>query len=304
MKGQSEKSQKSSKSSHSKSSKSSQSSSSHKSNSNSTKASCFTILERRKTGDHAKLIANQEEERAYRKFKILEKTLEFEKEKLENEKIEARNKAILAEFETRYDDVSKFPENEYECESKSRTRKSSLREKSIGNNSFNLLESYLKPLNAYPNSDTITSSHDNINTDKQNIDIITASNNDNNLTINESTIKQNRHTNSKNNFNLIPDNKLVDNINQPVVAPNPNQSISSNSEIQTTSNNKQNSINVTNQYSEKDSANIPALNSNHHNQSVRTPTDKHSPLPKTSLTTDTSQTLFVEKYPVDKFIDD
>ena len=122
MKGQSEKSQKSSKSSHSKSSKSSQSSSSHKSNSNSTKASCFTILERRKTGDHAKLIANQEEERAYRKFKILEKTLEFEKEKLENEKIEARNKAILAEFETRYDDVSKFPENEYECESESRTR--------------------------------------------------------------------------------------------------------------------------------------------------------------------------------------
>ena len=317
MKGQSEKSQKSSKSSHSKSSKSSQSSSSHKSNSNSTKASCFTILERRKTGDHAKLIANQEEERAYRKFKILEKTLEFEKEKLENEKIEARNKAILAEFETRYDDVSKFPENEYECESKSRTRKSSLREKSIGNNSFNLLESYLKPLNAYPNSDTITSSHDNINTDKQNIDIITASNNDNNLTINESTIKQNRHTNSKNNFNLIPDNKLVDNINQPVVAPNPNQliniqpapynntqPISSNSEIQTTSNNKQNSINVNNQYSEKDSANIPALNSNHHNQSVRTPTDKHSPLPKTSLITDTSQTLFVEKYPVDKFIDD
>ena len=89
MKGQSEKSQKSSKSSHSKSSKSSQSSSSHKSNSNITKASCFTILERRKTGDHAKLIANQEEERAYRKFKILEKALEFEKEKLENEKIEA-----------------------------------------------------------------------------------------------------------------------------------------------------------------------------------------------------------------------
>ena len=131
--------------------------------------------------------------------------------KVENEKIDARNGAILADFETRYDDVSQFSENEYECESKSRTRKSSLREKSIENNSFNSLESYLKPSNGYPNSDTITSSHDNINTDKQNIDIITASNNNNNLTINEPTINQNRNTSSKHNFNLIPDNELVDN---------------------------------------------------------------------------------------------
>ena len=142
--------------------------------------------------------------------------------KVENEKTDTRNRAILAEFETCYDDVSQFSENEYECESKSRTRKSSLGEKSIENNSFNLLESYLKPSNAYPNSDTITSSHDNINTDKQNIDIITASNNNNNLTINEPTINQNLNTNSKHNFNLIPNNELVDNnINQPVVAPNP-----------------------------------------------------------------------------------
>ena len=86
--------------------------------------------------------------------------------KVENDKIDGRNRAILAEFGTRYDDVSRFSENEYECESKSRTRKSSLREKSIENNSINLLESYLKPSNAYPNSDNITSSHDNINTDE------------------------------------------------------------------------------------------------------------------------------------------
>ena len=44
------------------------------------------------------------------------------------------------------------------------------------------------------------------------------------------------------------------------------------------------------------------LNSNRHNQSVTTPADKHSLLPKTSLTTDTS--LFVKKDPIDKFIDD
>ena len=139
------------------------------------------------------------------------------------------------------------------------------RKKSIGNNSFNLLESYRKPSNVYPSSDTITSSHDNINTDKQNIDIITASNNNNNLTINEPAINQNRNTNNKHNFNLVPDNELLDNnINQPVVAPSPNQliniqpasynnaqPISFNCEIQTTSNNEQNSINVNNQNSEK-----------------------------------------------------
>ena len=76
-KGQSKKFQKISKSSHSKShsksSKSSHSSSSHKSNSKDTEASYFTILERRKIADHAKLIADQEEERANRKLKILEK---------------------------------------------------------------------------------------------------------------------------------------------------------------------------------------------------------------------------------------
>ena len=106
-----------------------------------------------------------------------------------------------------------------------RTWKFSLGEKSIGN-SFNLLESYRKPSNVYPSSNTITSSHDNINTYKQNIDIITASNNNSNLTINEPTMNQNRNTNNKHNFNLVPDNELRDNnINQPVVAPSPNQLI-------------------------------------------------------------------------------
>ena len=48
----------------------------------------------------------------------------------------------------------------------------------------------------------------------------------------------------------------------------------------------------------------PTSNSNRHNQSVTTPADKNSPLSKTSLTTDTSQTLFVKKDPVYKFIND
>ena len=68
--------------------------------------------------------------------------------------------------------------------------------------------------------------------------------------------------------------------------------------------NEKKSINVNNQSSEKDSANIPTLISNGYHQSVRTPADKHSLLPKTSLKTDTSQTLFVKRDPVDKVIDD
>ena len=94
-KGQSEKSHKSSISSHSESSKSRHYSSSHKSNSKGTEASNFAILDRRKTSDHAKLIADQEGKRANRKLKILKKTSELEKEKLENEKIKTQNKVIL-----------------------------------------------------------------------------------------------------------------------------------------------------------------------------------------------------------------
>ena len=94
-KGQSEKSHKSSISSHSESSRSHQYSSSHKSNSKGTEASNFAILDGRKTSDHAKLIADQEGKRANRKLKILKKTSELEKEKLENEKIKTQNKVIL-----------------------------------------------------------------------------------------------------------------------------------------------------------------------------------------------------------------
>ena len=94
-KGQSEKSHQSSISSHSESSKSGHYISSHKSNLKGTEASNFAILDRRKTSDHAKLIADQGDKRANRKLKILKKTSELEKEKLENEKIETQNKVIL-----------------------------------------------------------------------------------------------------------------------------------------------------------------------------------------------------------------
>ena len=46
-------------------------------------ASYFAVLERRKTAEHAKLLADQVEESAKRKLKILEKSLDLEKEKIE-----------------------------------------------------------------------------------------------------------------------------------------------------------------------------------------------------------------------------
>ena len=67
-------------------------------------ASYFAVLERRKTAEHAKLLADQVEESAKRKLKILEKSLDLEKEKIENEAFEARSKAIVAEYESKLDE--------------------------------------------------------------------------------------------------------------------------------------------------------------------------------------------------------
>ena len=48
-------------------------------------SSCFAVLERQKTAEHAKPLADQVEESAKRKLKILEN---LEKEKNENEALE------------------------------------------------------------------------------------------------------------------------------------------------------------------------------------------------------------------------
>ena len=49
-------------------------------------------------------MADQVEETSKRKLKILEKSLDLEKEKNENEAYEARSKAIVAEYESKLDE--------------------------------------------------------------------------------------------------------------------------------------------------------------------------------------------------------
>ena len=64
----------------------------------------FAVLEWQKTAQHAKHLADQVEKSAKRKLKILEKSLNLHKEKTENEAFEARSKAIVAEYESRFDE--------------------------------------------------------------------------------------------------------------------------------------------------------------------------------------------------------
>ena len=110
----------------------------------------LAVLERRETADHAKLIADQVEEWSKWKLKVIEKTLELEKEKLKNEKFEARNNTVLAEFESRYDETSQISDNKISVEIKTSLQEFSIEEKTISkeindNNQLVSLELYLKP---------------------------------------------------------------------------------------------------------------------------------------------------------------
>ena len=64
----------------------------------------MTVLERRKAAEHAKRLADQEEKRAKRNLRVLEKSLDLEVEKIENETFKARSKAIVAEYRSRLDE--------------------------------------------------------------------------------------------------------------------------------------------------------------------------------------------------------
>ena len=67
-------------------------------------ASYFAVLEERNTAEQAKLLADQVEKSAKRKLKILEKSLDLEKENIKNEASEARSKAIVAVYGIRFDE--------------------------------------------------------------------------------------------------------------------------------------------------------------------------------------------------------
>ena len=64
----------------------------------------MAILERRKTAEHAKRLADQVEKRAKRNLRVPEKSLDLEVEKIENNTFKARSKAIVAEYESRLDE--------------------------------------------------------------------------------------------------------------------------------------------------------------------------------------------------------
>ena len=117
-------------------------------------ASYFAVLERQKTAEHAKLLADQVEERAKRKLKILEKSLDLEKEKIENETSEARSKAIIAEYESKLDERNQFSNNNSSVVSKSSSghrllAENTLQNENIDNHTSFISESYIRPSNVY-----------------------------------------------------------------------------------------------------------------------------------------------------------
>ena len=61
--------------------------------------SYISLNERRKTTEHAKIIAKQAKEHAQMQIKLLEQTFELEKEKLREEALIAKENATVAELE-------------------------------------------------------------------------------------------------------------------------------------------------------------------------------------------------------------
>ena len=113
-------------------------------------SSYFAVLERKKTAKHAKRFADQVEESTKRKLKIPEKSLDLEKEKIENEAFEARSKAIVAEYGSRFDGRNHISNNNNSVVSKSSSGHRLLAENTFQNESVDnrisaISESYIRP---------------------------------------------------------------------------------------------------------------------------------------------------------------
>ena len=70
------------------------------------KTSYLSVNERRKTAEHAKLLAQQAEERTKRKLELLEQSFQFEKQKILDAEIEAKNNAELAALDIKTDELN------------------------------------------------------------------------------------------------------------------------------------------------------------------------------------------------------
>ena len=90
-----------------------------------------------KHAEHTKLLADQVEESAKRKLKILEKSLDLEKEKIENEAFEARSKAIVAEYESKLDERGHVSNDNSSVVSKSSSGYRLLIENTLHNENIN-----------------------------------------------------------------------------------------------------------------------------------------------------------------------
>ena len=127
-------------------------------------AFCFVVLERWKTAGHTKLLADQVEESAKRKLKILEKSLDLVKEKIENEVFEARSKAIVGEYESIFDERGHVSNDNNSVVSKFSSGhcllvENTLQNENIGYHTSVISESYIRPSNVY----IITSENVSIN---------------------------------------------------------------------------------------------------------------------------------------------
>ena len=100
--------------------------SSHFSNSSSSKKSSpesyvsdpsyVAVLERRRTAEHAQLLVRQAEERTQRKLKLLQKSFDYEKQKILEDVEEAKNNRAIVNFETYGSEKPDFESKTYEHE--------------------------------------------------------------------------------------------------------------------------------------------------------------------------------------------
>ena len=93
-----------------------------------------------------------------KKLKILEKSIDLEKEKIENEAFEARSKAIVAEYESTLDETGHFSNSNNSVASKSSSGHLLLAENTLQNERVGNHMSYIR-LSNVQNETTRFSKH-------------------------------------------------------------------------------------------------------------------------------------------------
>ena len=126
-------------------------------------------------------MADQVEKSAKRKLKILEKSLNLHKEKIENEAFEARSKAIVAEYESRFDERGHVSVDNNSVVSKSSSdhrllAENTFQNESVDNHTSAIFGSYVRPSNVYNETSENISITTGENTDNKKLKVTGASN--------------------------------------------------------------------------------------------------------------------------------